>query len=520
MPRLFLLSPASASGKRAQMLVRSAAAFDLAIRLRTVGASLGEVFSFLSGLYFRGKLTYARHFARAGDAVRVITSDRGLLDPETVIMLEDLLAMSAGAIDHTHDPYRMPLARDAALHADAVGGCDAILLGSVATDKYVAVLHPLFGQRLLFPAQFVGRGDMSRGGLLLRCARDGRELDYAAVMATTRRGTRPPKLAPTREHHPASRPATKPVRRRRDAPRASTIEPEMALDGVTVSLTNLDKVFWPADRITKRDLLQYYLDVADVLLPHLRDRAMVMKRYPNGIDGKCFFMKHAPTPRPDWIEICRIEHASGNVVDFPMIQDRASLLWCVNLGCIDLNQWYARCDDVDRPDYLHFDLDPVPGATFAKVTQAALVVRDALVQLRMRPLVKTTGSRGFHIYVPIVRGPTQKQVWSVAKAFAQELAAQHPKLLTAVYRVADRPHGRVLVDYNQNAWGRTLASVYSVRPRPGAPVSTPLTWDEVEAGVQIADFNLHNVPARIRELGDLWKPLLAARGRFKLESVL
>ncbi|MFI5230542.1 MAG: hypothetical protein ACHQWU_15835, partial [Gemmatimonadales bacterium] len=197
-----------------------------------------------------------------------------------------------------------------------------------------------------------------------------------------------------------------------------------------------------------------------------------------------------------------------------------SLLWVVNLGCIDLNQWYARCDDVDRPDYVHFDLDPVPNATFDKVLDAALVVRDALEALGMSPLVKTTGSSGVHLYVPIVRGPTQKQVWSFAKAFANAIAPKHPKLLTAVYRIADRPRGRVLVDYNQNAWGRTLASIYSPRPKPRATVSTPLTWKEVERGVAMTDFRLDNVPARLRKVGDLWKPLLAARGRFRLERVL
>ena len=145
-------------------------------------------------------------------------------------------------------------------------------------------------------------------------------------------------------------------------------------DGREVRLTNLAKPFWPDEGITKGDLLQYYADVAPVLLPHLRDRAMVMKRYPNGALGKCFFMKRAPTPRPDWIETCAIEHRSGNVIDFPIIQDVASLLWVINLGCIDLNPWYARCDDYDRPDYLHFDLDPVPGATFAKVLEASLLV--------------------------------------------------------------------------------------------------------------------------------------------------
>jgi bifunctional non-homologous end joining protein LigD len=297
-------------------------------------------------------------------------------------------------------------------------------------------------------------------------------------------------------------------------------EAELTLAGKRVKLTNLDKLFWREEGITKRDLLQYYADVSAALLPHLRDRAMVMKRYPNGAKGKCFFMKRVPEPHPAWIETCTIEHKSGNVIDFPMVQDLASLLWVVNLGCIDLNQWYARCDDVDRPDYLHFDLDPGPGVKFAKVLEAAVVVRDALEALDMSPLVKTTGSKGVHVYVPISRGPLQKRVWTFAKALAQALAGKHPKLLTSEYRIADRPKGRVLVDYNQNAWGRTLASIYSPRPKPRATVSTPVTWREIERGIAIEDFHIGNVPARVRDLGDLWKPLLAARGRFDLERVL
>jgi bifunctional non-homologous end joining protein LigD len=294
----------------------------------------------------------------------------------------------------------------------------------------------------------------------------------------------------------------------------------LPVDGREVRLTNLRKVFWSEQGTTKGDLLQYYADMADVLLPHLRDRAMVMKRYPHGAGGEFFFMKRAPSPRPEWIEICSINHGSRGAIDFPMIQDRASLLWVINLGCIDLNQWYARCDDVDRPDYLHFDLDPGPGAAFEQVREAALVVRDALDALKMSALVKTTGSKGAHLYVPIVRGPGQKDVWTFAKALAQELAGRHPALLTAEYRVAKRPRGRVLVDYNQNAWGRTLASIYSVRPRPEATVSTPVTWKEIERGVRIEDFTMKNVPERVERLGDLWKPLLSARGRFDLGQYL
>jgi bifunctional non-homologous end joining protein LigD len=247
---------------------------------------------------------------------------------------------------------------------------------------------------------------------------------------------------------------------------------------------------------------------------------MVMKRYPHGAASEPFFMKRAPVPRPEWIRICSIEHGSGNVIDFPVIDDMPSLLWVINLGCIDLNQWYARCDDIDRPDYVHFDLDPGPGATFDHVREAALIVRDALEGLKMKPLVKTSGSRGMHIYVPIVRGPLQKVVWTFAKALAVTLASRNPALMTAEYRKEKRPKGRVLVDYNQNRWGSTLASIYSVRPTPLATVSTPLQWAEVARAARIDDFRLDNVRDRIGRVGDLWKPLLASSGRTDLSKFL
>ena len=295
-------------------------------------------------------------------------------------------------------------------------------------------------------------------------------------------------------------------------------EAEFDLNGHRVKLTNLQKVFWPELGITKGHLLQYYADVAPVLLPHLINRAMVMKRYPNGVAGKFFFMKHAPEPRPDWIQICSIAHSSGNIVDFPVVQDLASLLWIVNLGCIDLNQWYAHCGNVDKPDYLHFDLDPVEPASFQDVCEVAALVHEALDGLKIPNFAKTTGSRGIHVYVPIVVGPTQKQVWGFAKELAGQLAALHPRLITAQYRIEKRPQGRVLLDYNQNAWGRTLASVYSVRPRPLATVSTPVTWEEIAKGIRLEDFRIDNVRERVGALGDLWKPLLSPRGRCRLDK--
>ena len=347
-------------------------------------------------------------------------------------------------------------------------------------------------------------------------------------MAGRRRGAavsdrRAARQAPSRDHHPARRtPSAIPA-----GPRAARVvlprdadTADVRLGARSVHLTNLGKPFWPDLGITKRDLLQYYADVSGALLPHLRDRAMVMKRYPNGAAGAFFFMKRAPSPRPPWIELCSIEHQSANVIDFPMIQDLAALLWVVNLGCIDLNQWYARCDDVDRPDYVHFDLDPVKGKPeppFARVREAALLVRDGLRALDMPAYAKTSGSRGIHVYVPIARGPTQKEVWDFAKTFAIRLASLHPGVLTAEYRISRRPTGHVLVDYNQNAWGRTLASVYSVRPHPHAAVSTPVTWKEIEGGIALEDFHLRNVPARLHRLGDLWKPLLERKGRVRLD---
>jgi len=295
---------------------------------------------------------------------------------------------------------------------------------------------------------------------------------------------------------------------------ANTDNVQVRAGGKLVRLTNLRKPFWPALGITKGDLLRYYAAIAPALVPHLRSRPMVMKRYPHGAAGEFFFMKRTPSPSPDWLETCSIRHDSGNVIDFPMIQDLAALLWVVNLGCIDLNQWYSRSDDVDRPDYFHFDLDPGPDVPFAQVLEASLLVRGALDTLKMPSHPKTSGSKGLHIYVPIKRGPTQKDVWTFTKALAMTLAERYPKVLTAQYRVAKRPRGRVLVDYNQNAWGRTLASVYSVRPTAVASVSTPVGWDEIERGITTEQFTMDVILDRVARLGDIHAPVL--KGKVKL----
>jgi len=284
----------------------------------------------------------------------------------------------------------------------------------------------------------------------------------------------------------------------------------------SVALTNLRKIYFPQLGLTKGDLLRYYASVSRALLPHVADRPMVMKRYPHGVTGDFFYMKRTPSPRPEWIRTCRIEHRSGNVIDFPVVDDLTSLLWLVNLGCIDLNPWYSLCDDPDRPLYIHFDLDPTPNTPFAVVREAALIVGDVLRGLGMKPLAKTSGSKGVHVYVAIERNLTQHEVWEIAKEIGHQMARAHPDVLTAEYRVAKRPDRHVLVDYNQNAWGRTLASIYSVRAKEAATVSTPVTWEELEAGCEISDFTIFNVPERVAKIGDLWKPLLAKKGRFHL----
>ena len=289
--------------------------------------------------------------------------------------------------------------------------------------------------------------------------------------------------------------------------------------GKSVAVTNLHKVFFPELGLTKGNVLQYYADVSSYLLPHIKDRAMVMKRYPNGATGDFFFMKETPNPHPKWLETTAVEHSSGKVVNFPVINDLASLLWLINLGCIDLNQWYSRIDEPDLPDYLVIDLDPGT-ASFGRVREVALLVHDGLTAMKIPSYAKTSGSKGIHIYVPIQRGPDQTDVHAVAKEFANVLVRHDPKLMTAIYNKAKRPKDSVLVDYNQNRWGSTLASIYSVRPNPFAGVSAPVTWDEIEDGIEVEDFRIYNMLDRLKDVGDLWKPALAKTKRFDLSKLI
>jgi bifunctional non-homologous end joining protein LigD len=278
-----------------------------------------------------------------------------------------------------------------------------------------------------------------------------------------------------------------------------------------VKLTNLDKVFFPAEQITKGDLLAYYRSAADVLLPYLRDRPVTLVRYPDGIEGKHFFQKQAPAHTPDWMRTVTLPSRSdggGKDIRYLMVDDTDGLLWMINSGCIDVHTPYARAQHFDSPDFVLFDLDPSPGFTLAQTGRVALLVRDALAVLDLRAVVKTSSAEGMHLAVPLRPGHTYAQARSLVQLVAQALERAHPDLVTTEWDKRRR-HG-VLIDSNQVGFGRTMAAAYCVRPRPGAPVSMPLTWDEVESGAFArARPTMRAALRRIERLGDPFAGALA-----------
>jgi bifunctional non-homologous end joining protein LigD len=278
----------------------------------------------------------------------------------------------------------------------------------------------------------------------------------------------------------------------------------------SVKLTNPDRVIFPDDGITKGDLFAYYDAITDVLVPHLRDRPFTMKRYREGLAGPAFFQKQAPKGMPSWIPTRRFETRTrdgrARMVDFPLVNSREALLWMVQMHCIDMNAWYSRVDRPDRPDYVVFDLDP-PDGDFAGGVRAARLVGELMTELELRAYVKTSGADGMHVFVPIERRHTFEETHAFAEAVALLLEARHPGVVTAEWLKVNRRG--VLIDYRQNGRGRTTASVYSVRPKPGATVSTPLHWEELEAGLDRRAFTMKTVLRRVREEGDLFAPVLA-----------
>ena len=284
--------------------------------------------------------------------------------------------------------------------------------------------------------------------------------------------------------------------------------------------SNLDKPFWPELGITKGDLVEYYRDVAEVAVPHLRKRPFTMKRYPDGWQGKNFFQKNAPPHMPDWIERAAFPASTRDgerrMIDYALVNDDLALMWMANMGCIDLHTWASRVDKPDRPDWVMFDLDPSEGSGFEEVIEVALLVKQALDLLELESCPKTSGSRGIHVLVPIARRHSFEEVREFAGVVAGALARSHPGLATTEW-AKERRRG-VLVDANQNGPGRTNAAVYSVRPRSGAPVSTPLRWEEVVSGLDPTAFTMQVVLDRVARHGDLFAGVLG--GKQSLKSAL
>ncbi len=267
-----------------------------------------------------------------------------------------------------------------------------------------------------------------------------------------------------------------------------------------VNVTNPDKVFFPRGGLTKGDLVRYYVDVAGPLLNHVARRPMQMKRYPNGVDGDFFYQKRVPEPHPVWLQTVHIRYPSGNEADFPVVTDAAGLAWIANLGCIEMHTWHSRVQDVVRPDYMLIDLDPSEGNPWEHVREIAMTTKDVLDELRLPSFPKTSGVSGIHILVPIVPELPFPEVRRFAKAVAVEVARRVPEIATTTWVVKDRTG--VFVDYGQNAFDRTIASAYSIRPMPDARASAPLRWEEVP-GVDPAAYTLETMRERLARAGDL-----------------
>jgi len=269
--------------------------------------------------------------------------------------------------------------------------------------------------------------------------------------------------------------------------------------GREVTVSNPDKVFFPRTGHTKLDLVRYYLAVADGALRGVAGRPMALKRYVNGAEGEFFFQKRAPTSRPDWIEVVELSFPSGRTAEEIVVRDAAQLVWVINLGCIDLNPHPVRAEDLDHPDELRVDLDPIPGVSWPQIRDVARATKEVLDDLGMHGWPKTSGSRGFHVYCRIQPRWTFPEVRRAALALAREVERRAPDLATSRWWKEER-HG-VFIDYNQNAKDRTVASAYSVRPTPDARVSAPLSWDEVP-GCESEAFTVDTVPKRFAQIGD------------------
>lgn len=282
-----------------------------------------------------------------------------------------------------------------------------------------------------------------------------------------------------------------------------------------IQLTHLDKIYWPDDGYTKGDLLRYYFKVSKYILPYLRDRPLILKRYPDGIEGESFH-QHDVDEAPEDLRLVSIEMGDGHKVDYLVGGDLATLLYTANLGAIECHPWHSRIDNLDRPDWIVFDLDPGEGATFDRVCEVALKVRDLLESVGLASYAKTSGSRGIHVFVPLRAEHDYDQAARFAARIASAVARENPAIATVERTLQRRRAGQIYVDHLQNARGKSIVAPYSVRPRPGATVSTPLEWQEViDRKIGPQDFTIETVLQRISEKGDPFKPVLRQKQRLR-----
>lgn len=281
------------------------------------------------------------------------------------------------------------------------------------------------------------------------------------------------------------------------------------LDGREVTVTRLDKVYWPDSGLTKRDLLQYYRDVAPVLLPYMQDRPFTMRVWPDGIGGKNFYRWRVPKHTPDWLERYVYQlRTADKTAEMAVVDDLPELIWVVNQGVVEMHPWFATRHDPDRPTWVVFDLDPVTDVSFGQVLRVAGWIGAMLEEIGLIGAPKTSGGDGVHLFVPVEPVHTFEEVRAWLGSFLSALIEDHPDEVTTDKSLAER-EGKVLIDYSQNARGKSIAAPYSVRAKVGAPVSAPLSWDEVAAGkVRPLDFTLTTMPARLAERGDLFAPVL------------
>ncbi|VFA42387.1 DNA ligase D [Chryseobacterium indologenes] len=286
-------------------------------------------------------------------------------------------------------------------------------------------------------------------------------------------------------------------------------EKEITLNKHIVKLTNQDKVYFPKDGITKGDVIAYYQSVATYILPHLKNRPLSLNRFPNGIEEQSFYQKDAGEHIPDWIKTTQVYSESNDkYIDYIYCNDKATLAYLNNLGCIDLNPWNSSLPDLEHPDYLVLDLDPSKKNTFDDVIETALQVNEVLNSIKIKGYCKTSGSTGIHIYIPMGGNYDFDQVKDFAHILMKQVNERLPKITTLERSLQKRDSNKIYLDYLQNRTGQTLASAYSLRPKEGASVSMPLDWEELKPGIRPADYNIHNSLERIKEKGDLFKPVL------------